>query len=134
MYTVQYRGTSSQCTVHCTRVQYRGTGSQCTEVALVLAPVPLLGRVVVVSPELVVAAGRRGGLPRCGPGGGGNGGGGGRCAHPCLLDADAETVDLPGGRGQVALELQLSLPQSANMKAWVSTGQVRSGKNGGKTY
>ena len=88
-------------------------------VALVLAPVPLLGRVVVVSPELVVAAGRRGGL---------------RCAHPCLLDADAETVDLPGGRGQVALELQLSLPQSANMKAWVSTGQVRSGKNGGKTY
>ena len=103
-------------------------------VALVLAPVPLLGRVVVVSPELVVAAGRRGGLPRCGPGGGGNGGGSGRCAHPCLLDADAETVDLPGGRGQVALELQLSLPQSANMKAWVSTGQVRSGKNGGKTY
>jgi len=40
-------------------------------------------------------------------------GGGTRCPAPRLLDADPQAVDLPGGGGEVTLQLQLPLPQSA---------------------
>ena len=40
-------------------------------------------------------------------------GGGARCPAPRLLDADPQAVDLPGSGGEVTLQLQLPLPQSA---------------------